>query len=482
MKTPSRFRLALVAAFGVACCAATHIAPAAGPGDAGTFVYLSAERACAPGTLQATTCFLTTPAAADKAIAALKQTGVRNVLLPSATLQEMRVIAGAVDRAGLKFYTYEGWEWQAAIRPGYPIGDFNCEIYTRNRIDAEILPLREEFPGAYAGFNFQDEPVRRDFHSLGALATCLRQHPQLAGMKIFVDLLPIYSNQTTTQTPLPPPGALTPAEYGIDCASGSIVSPTLTAAMIARYGDYLRDAADTIHPDLFASNMYVFDANLRDCAAARELIVTEGLNNLSVMARSRGLIPVAFLQNFRTASAPYLYDATSFHHHRWYADWFFVFGGRDFANFVSHDDNTIAGRPHDGMLTAGNDPRDIAGNAADTHAYTAQIQTRLSGFDHARFVAPFLSVFTGELIGWLPSPDVAAGEYGRNVDTVAMVFFARRSISQTASVPAIGLNKWWKKIERLDFVTGQWETVGTDTNTISLTLSTFPGALYRLSM
>lgn len=57
----------------------------------------------------------------------------------------------------------------------------------------------------------------------------------------------------------------------------------------------------------------------------------------------------------------------------------------------------------------------------------------------------------------------------------------RRDFSQPASTP-IGLNKWWVKIERLNFGSGLWERVGTNTNAIQVSLVEFPGALYRLSM
>jgi hypothetical protein len=274
---------------------------------------------------------------------------------------------------------------------------------------------------------------------------------------------------------------MTPAQYGVNCSAGGITNPAAAQTVTANHLNYVTAAADTIRPDYLATNVYVFDHQLVQCPAGREFVMTEGMNAVSGIARSRGQKPVAYLQNFRTAAPPYAFHPTSFHHHRWYTSWFFVFGGRQFGNFVSHDDNTISGTMHHGMLTASNDSRDLAVDALNTHAYTRQIQQQLSSRTYRGFVAPFLSVPTGEIVGWLPSDQIVAGEYGRNTDSSAMVFFARRSISQPTSATT-GFNKWWVRIERLNFNTGQWETVGTNTNSTQVSLTEFPGALYRLSM
>lgn len=445
-----------------------------------TFVFMSLQLSC-PTPLESPDCYLTNPQAAAKAVAALRAAGVRNLLIPSARLDEMMVIGRAADDAGLTFYTYEHWEFIAAVRPQYPSGTFDCAAYTRDRIDAEIAPLRKAFPNAYAGLHFTDEPLQRDLVNLGAQAACLRSDPRTAGMKIFLNLLPIYSNQMQPGGPASVPDAMAPTQYGVNCAAGAITNPTSAQTVASNHLNYATAAADSIRPDFLATNIYAFDRHLALCPAGREFVMTEGMNAVSGVARARGLKPVAYLQNFRTATAPYAFHPTSFHHHRWYTSWFFVFGGRQFANFVSHDDNTISGTLHHGMLTASNDSRDLAVDALNTHAYTRQIQQQLGSRVHRRFVAPFLSVSTGELIGWLPSDQIIAGEYGRNADSSAMVFFARRSIDQTAST-TVSFNKWWSRVERLNFNTGEWETVGTNTNATQVALTDFPGALYRLSM
>ncbi|GAA4780266.1 hypothetical protein GCM10023307_00040 [Lysobacter hankyongensis] len=445
-----------------------------------TFVFMSSQLSCPPAKHQPH-CYLTNPVAAAKAVAALRDAGARNVLIPSATLDEMMVIAQAIDDAGLKFYTYEHWEFIGAVRPQYPGGTFDCGAYTHDRIDAEIAPLRKRFPNAYAGLHFTDEPLQRDLANLGAQATCLRNDPRTAGMKIFVNLLPIYSNQMQPGGPAAVPDAMAPAQYGVSCAAGGITNPTAAQTVASNHLAYVVAAADSIRPDFLATNIYVFDLHLAQCPAGREFVMTEGMSAVSNVARARGLKPVAYLQNFRTAAPPYSFHPTNFHHHRWYTSWFFVFGGRQFANFLSHDDDTISGAMHHGMLTASNDSRDIAVDALNTHAYTRQIQAQLGSRTHHRFVAPFLSVPTGELIGWLPTNQIVAGEYGLNADSSAMVFFARRSIDQPAS-STVSFNKWWSRVERLNFNTGLWETVGTNTNSTQVALTDFPGALYRLSM
>ena len=445
-----------------------------------TFVFMSSQLAC-PRAIERPECYLTNPAAAAKAVAALRDAGIRSVLIPSATLQEMLTIGKAIDDAGLKFYTYEHWEFIGAVRPQYPAGTFDCGVYTRDRIDAEIAPLRKQFPDAYAGLHFSDEPLQRDLANLGAQAACLRADPRTAGMKIFVNLLPIYSNQMQPGGPAAVPDAMTPTQYGVTCTAGGITNPGAAQTVASNHLGYVAAAADAIRPDYLATNVYVFDQQLVDCPAGREFVMTEGMSALSNVARSRGQKPVAYLQNFRTAAPPYAFHPTSFHHHRWYTSWFFVFGGRQFGNFVSHDDDTISGTMHHGLLTASNDSRDLAVDALNTHAYTRQIQAQLASRTYRGFVAPFLSVPTGDLVGWLPSDQVIAGEYGRNTDSTAMVFFARRDFAQSASTTT-GLNKWWVRIERLNFNSGLWETVGTNTNAIQVSLTDFPGALYRLSM
>lgn len=445
-----------------------------------TFVFMSSQLAC-PLPNGSANCYLSNQSAAAKAVAALRDAGVRNFLIPSATLSEMTVIGQAVNAAGLKFYTYEHWEFRDAVRPAYPGGAFDCAYYTQHRIETELLPLRQAFPNAFAGVHLTDEPLRRDFANLGAQVACLRADQRLAGMKIFVDLLPIYSNQMQPGGPAPSPDAMTPTQYGVSCAAGGIVNTVAARTVIANHLDYVTAAADVIRPDYLATNIYVFDRLLGSCPAGREFVMTEGFSAISNVARSRGQKPVAYLQNFRTAAAPYVFEPTSFHHQRWYASWFFVFGGRQFANFLSHDDSSIVSVMHYGMLTPTNDSRDLAIDALSTHGYTRQIQQQLASRSYRGFVAPFLSVPTGDLVGWLPSTQVVAGEYGRSVDSSAMVFFARRDFSQPAST-VIGLNKWWVRIERLNFNTGLWETVGTSTNAIQVSLIEFPGALYRLSM
>jgi hypothetical protein len=445
-----------------------------------TFVFMSSQLACPQPNVSAD-CYLSNPNAAAKAVTALRDAGVRNFLLPSATLNEMSIIGQAISAAGLKFYTYEHWEFRDAVRPAYPGGTFDCAYYTQHRIEAELLPLRQAFPSAFAGVQLTDEPLRRDFANLGAQVACLRADQRLAGIKIFVDLLPIYSNQMQPGGSATSPDAMLPSQYGVSCAAGGIVNPVAAQAVVANHLDYVTAAADTIRPDYLATNIYVFDKYLGSCPAGREFVMTEGFSAVSNVARSRGRKPVSYLQNFRTATIPYTFEPTSFHHHRWYASWFFVFGGRQFANFLSHDDGSIVSTMHYGMLTPTNDSRDLAGDAFNTHAYTQQIQQQLASRTYRGFVAPFLSVPTGDIVGWLPSTQVVAGEYGRSVDSSAMVFFARRNFDQPAST-IIGLNKWWVRVERLNFNSGLWETVGTSTNAIQVSLVEFPGALYRLSM
>jgi hypothetical protein len=203
--------------------------------------------------------------------------------------------------------------------------------------------------------------------------------------------------------------------------------------------------------------------------------MSENMSIVSSWARVLGLAPVAYLQNFcsKSPNGEFLY--ADFHRLRWFTSWALAFGIQDFANFQSHDDGDSLG-----LLNLENEPR-VSGDQQSVFAFVRLIQDALAPYRWNKFVAPFLGVMSGDIVGWLPSPDVLAGEYLKDGGVnQAMVFFARRPIEGVVQFEA-AFEQWWQTVEYLNVGTGQWELISQSTNNIAVGLDLFPGALYRLS-
>lgn len=445
--------------------------------SAGSFVFLSPETACAAN---AQNCITTNAAAAGTAVDALVRAGGAFFLLPSLDRFDPQVLESAIASRHKTFLSFEEWAFQAARSSG----KFDCASYTANRIVPFLLPLKAAYPDAFYGFNLADEPGSSVHADLGQLRACLKQQPQFASMKIFVNLSPANANSAAlTDYRSPNADILSPAEYGVDCSSNTIANRSLANMVIANYGAYVRSAINNIGPDILAFDNYPFTPAFDTCSAARELITSENMSNIAGIARTAGIASVAYLQNMRTPPGvtPVRFDSAGFHALRWYSAWFFTFGGQGFANFLSHDASaSVAGIPMQGMLSIDNTPRDLLNEQQSTFGMNSQVQANLQGYPFQDFVAPWLGVNTGTVIGWLPSTDLMAGEYGTPAGGRVMLFIASRPITGTVGT-TLGLNQWWAKIEQLDFNTGTWKVVGTSTNAITVSLGDFPGALYRLS-
>ena len=132
------------------------------------------------------------------------------------------------------------------------------------------------------------------------------------------------------------------------------------------------------------------------------------------------------------------------------------------------------------MLDYENDVTELGVDQLSVFGFLRHIQDRLATLTYDRFVAPFIGVLSGDIVGWLPSPDVLAGEYLTGASNQVMVFFARRPISGRVQT-TVAFNAWYQTIEQLNVATGQWDLVAQSRNSILLTLEEFPGALYRLT-
>ncbi len=73
-----------------------------------------------------------------------------------------------------------------------------------------------------------------------------------------------------------------------------------------------------------------------------------------------------------------------------------------------------------------------------------------------------------------------ASEFNSPSNGSDIVVFVNRLNGPIAATP-IGLNSWRTKIEKLNFGTGLWDTVGQSTNAINVDFGDLPAAVYRLT-
>lgn len=455
----------------------------------GEFVMMTAENCQL--TPHLASCYARTPALAEQTVDRLARMGAKHFLLPSLEADDLDRLAKPIRDRGLDFYTYEGWAWKSS-KPANT-GTDRCDTYRSGRVAGELLALKVKYGAAFAGLHYVDEPGEADIGHVAGLTQCVKSDPQLAQMKIFINLLPLFANNDSYVSG-PSPGHLDPPHYGVDCATGAVDGAKFDA-MVTRYTAYAQAIADGARPDYLTFNFYPFVPSLQNCTVARDLLSAWNMSIVANIARSRGQQAVAYLQNAKTlkpVAGADPFDYANFHKLRWYASWFYVFGGRGLANYISHsvclkeanDAENVAGgcRPADtqGLIDQDNRLTALAGDQTSLHGFSRQAQYELGSYVYRGFVDNKLSVPSGGLVGWISNNEVLAGEYGQGADARALVFFARRS-PDAAAAATIGLNKWWVKVERYDFETGQWRLDGASTNRIDVTLDAFPGALYRLS-
>lgn len=421
--------------------------------------------------------YLSNPDAARKVVRNLQEMGVKHFLVIAGrwTIDEFQTIAPAITEAGLQFFSYEGWALEDFIDAADHI---DLGRYRQERIDKLLLPLKKQFPDSFIGFHFKDEPGLAHLDALGELKGCLSSQSEFEGMKVFLNLLPIHANYAALSGLAPYlAGARPPSDFGIDCATNSIADHKLAKGLASGYGTYARRATEKIRPDYLCFDLYPFSGDLARCEAARELTVSENLSIVSLMGKLASITPVAYLQNVEMRHDFY----ANFHHLRWFASWAIAFGIRDFGNFVSHSGIIDNDGAHDmGLLDLQNDETKLGIDQRSVFGFLRHIQYGLATLHPNRFVAPFLGVITGDIVGWLPSQDVLAGEYSSSASNQVMVFFARRRVEGTVQV-TVGLTASFTTIEQLDVPTGQWNLVGHSLNTIQVALQDFPGALYRLT-
>lgn len=427
-------------------------------------------------------CYLDNPAIAEKVVDQLAAIGVTRFLVPSATLSQLRTIATPISTRGLEFFTYERWTFESATQAG----KFNCQTYTQERIDPVLVKLRAEFGKSFAGLHFKDEPPEKDISPLAEMNRCVKDDPRLTGMKVFINLFPLHAN-AGSYAGTEHAGAMSPTEYGVDCVEASIRQPERAAQMVARYSAFARRVSDEVRPDYLAFDIYPFTPSFRKCPTAKDLLMSENMSIISNLARSRGQTPVAYLQNVQSAH-PSLgqdpFEYANFHDLRWFAGWSFAFGINGFANFITHDVSNSASVPNGndmlGLLDKRNNPRNLASDQQSTFGVTRQVQSALANVNYLGFADNNLGVPSAQVSGWLSNSSFLVGEYGSNDRSLVYLVVAARAPRQSAS-GIIGLNKWWRDVEKLNFETGKWQRVGSGTNKVDIAITTMPLELYRLT-
>jgi|CXWL01.1.fsa_nt_gi hypothetical protein len=419
--------------------------------------------------------YLVNPTAATKVVQELKLMGIKYFLVFAETLDQYRIIGNAIKAAGLQFFSDERWSFEGLIGPN-AIGYFDPAQYRQSRIDPFLLPLKREFPASFIGFHFKDEPGLIHLDNLGKLKDCLSSQPEFEKMKVFVNLFPIHANYAALSGLAHSLyGRRQPSEFGVDCSKDIIQNDKLVREMVEGYGAYVRMVMEKIRPDYLCFDLYPFYDGLENCNRARELTMSANLKVISGNAWSANITPIAYLQNFQVEDGFY----ANFHHLRWFTSWALAFGIKEFSNFISHD-GILDEKKSTGLLDSRNEKTKLGGDQQSVFGFLRNIQEELALFRYRGFVAPFLNVMTGDLVGWLPSAEILAGEYLSGNANQVMVFFARRPIEGKVQTE-VGLNSWYSRIEQLDVGTGQWALVGQNTNGIRLTLEEWPGALYRLT-
>ncbi|WP_180875491.1 hypothetical protein [Stenotrophomonas maltophilia] len=426
-------------------------------------------------------CYLDDPAIAERVVDRLAAIGITRFLVPSATLSQLRIIATPISTRGLEFYTYERWTFESATQ----VGKFNCQKYIQERIDPVLVKLRAEFGESFAGLHFKDEPPEKDILPLAEMSQCVREDPRLTGVKLFVNLFPLHAN-AGSYSGSEHAGAMSPSDYGVDCAEANILQPERAAQMVARYSAFARRVSDEVRPDYLAFDIYPFTPSFGNCPTARDLLMSENMSIISNLARSRGQTPIAYLQNVQSAHPSLAQDPfehASFHDLRWFAGWSFAFGINGFANFVTHDVSNAVSAPDGndmlGLLDKHNNPRNLASEQQSTFGVTRQVQSALKNLNYLGFADNNLGVPSAQVSGWLSNSSFLVGEYGSDNLSPAYLVVAARTPRRVAS-GIIGLNRWWREVEKLDFETGTWQRVGSATNRIDVEMSTIPLELYRL--
>ncbi|WP_312316436.1 hypothetical protein [Stenotrophomonas sp.] len=457
-------------------CLALPWSTSAGVMEEGTFAMMVGGACDVP---DSPNCYLQNPVRAARVIDLLADAGVTRFLVPSAELHQLRLLGSIIQHRGLVFYTYERWSFEASLSGGR----FDCAAYTSSRINSTLAPLREEFGATFAGLHFKDEPPSAQIAALGQLSECIRGNGRVGGLKVFINLLPLHANAGSYAGTVHA-GALSPQEYGVDCQRGLISNYELSTSMIATYSEYARRISDEVKPDYLAFDLYPFVGSLESCPVAQHLLLSENMSIVGNLAKSRGQVPIAYLQNIQTVQQqtgdPFRF--AGFRDLRWFAAWFYTFGGRGFANFASHDLRTLPtdAQPHTwGLLSSSDQPTHLLSEQKSGFGVLWQLYRALEGQAHLGFVDNALGVPQGQVAGWLSNSDFLVGEFGVGSSSASLLISTRSSRSSAAGL--VGLNKWWPIVEKLDFETGRWNVVGRSTNAINVSLDSEPLALYRLS-
>ena len=447
-------------------------------------------------------------------------------LLNPTALTQLTPLATAIQQAGLQFYVDQRWTFRNAI----VYGVFTCSKYITDAVLPNLLPLKTQFPDTFAGVAY-DEPAGADTTNMALFSACWRsvipaQVPALAGMKVFVNLLPTYAEMPRLSIPT---GDVADRASS-DCATLYPV-PAGTAGPIqlsdypnsynylSSYCQYAHAIARVITPDYLAFDSYPTQSTAwanssypgNTTTDLRDFMLGENYKIVSAAARTYSsgstiIHPVSYTQDFaefNQSTSAIRTPVADFNMMRWHAALGYAYGFIDYANFLSHSycDAPLTSPCANwvsGFFNSSNneDLRTFATADPNLNPWTmyasgmpgvlGPVKTQLAGYVFLDTVFPHQGVLSGSApgyaLGWLPSPNLVAGEYKNTATGQNMIIFANRNYGLTIPAQVASFSFWVRTVEKFDFFHGIWVKQNTtSTNSVTFSETSFPFSMIRLT-
>jgi hypothetical protein len=447
-------------------------------------------------------------------------------LLNPTVLTQLTPLATAIQQAGLQFFVDQGWTFRNAIVNGV----FTCSKYISDAVLPNFVPLKTQFPDTFVGVAY-DEPGGADATNMALFSTCWRsvipsQVRALAGMKLFVNLVPDYAETPRLSIPT---GDVTDRASG-DCATlypvpAGAASPTQLAdypnsySYLSSYCQYVHAIARVVTPDYLAFDSYPTQ-NIAWAASSypgntttdlRDFMLGENYKIVSAAARTYSsgptvIRPVSYTQDFAEfdqSRSAIRTPVADFNMMRWHAGLGYAYGFIDYANFLSH---SYCGAPLtspcanwiSGLFTSSNDEdlHTFGTTDANINPWTmyasgmpgvlGPVKAQLAGYVFLDTVFPHQGVLSGSApgyaLGWLPSPNLVAGEYRNATTGQNVIIFANRNYGLTIPTQVASFSFWVNTVEKFDFEHGVWVRKNTtSTNTVTFSETSFPFSMFRLT-
>ncbi len=417
--------------------------------------------------------------AADTVISSLKNIGSDAYLIPSATDAGTRLIGRAIKNRGGYFFTQERWSFVDSVVNG----TFDCARFLSRRAPL-LRQLRTEFPGTFRGLHLLDEPVFADLPLLGAMARCVRGDPTLAGLDLYLNLLPLvtipsgfHSKDNISYT--------SPAALGIDCGSGDLIHPSWLLGHQQLYASYVDQAMAQVRPEFLAFDFYPYVAAWgQSCVGASRVALTQ--NSRFIESRTGTKTEAVFyLQNFcGTSGQGFLCTPAVWLN--WSSALAMASGVRRFAYFASND-FFDANQYFNGLLNTWNVPTGLYSEADAWNRANARIRGILAASNFVSFVSPKIGILSGGVVGNLDAlgalgGDLSSGEYA-GVDGSRYLLVSPNQLVAPGIWTRVHLNSWFSKIDQYNPRTDSWTDVrpgGTAANHLAIWFNQEQQILIRL--